>query len=191
MTTSRAAIESVFRAKCGELCASLVTSFSYQRFDLVEDALQSAFQRALEKWPQTGIPQNPAGWLYAVARNICLEALRHAAVVDRTSAGLKATTAAVTTPDEEMALAIPGGLDDFAAMILLCCNPDVSEKSQLCLMLKSGLRPHRPRDRPSSGHGRRGREEDHYQGQGAGFERGRHVWHARPPAHRGPVSGCA
>lgn len=138
MTTSRAAIESVFRAKCGELCASLVTSFSYQRFDLVEDALQSAFQRALEKWPQTGIPQNPAGWLYAVARNICLEALRHAAVVDRTSAGLKATTAAVTTPDEEMALAIPGGLDDFAAMILLCCNPDVSEKSQLCLMLKAG-----------------------------------------------------
>lgn len=37
-----------------------------------------------------------------------------------------------------MARAIPGGLDDFAAMILLCCNPDLSEKAQLCLMLKAG-----------------------------------------------------
>lgn len=135
---STTAVEAVFRAKYGELCASLLRAFGYHRFDVIEEAVQSAFERALERWPHSGVPDNPAGWLYAVARNTCLETFRHAAVADRASAALEATTAAVAIPDDELAQAIPGGLDDFAAMILLCCNPDLSEKSQLCLMLKAG-----------------------------------------------------
>jgi RNA polymerase sigma-70 factor (ECF subfamily) len=137
---SPVAIEAVFRTKYGELCASLLSAFGYQRFDLVEEALQTAFGRALERWPQSGVPDNPAGWLYAVARNICLEGLRHAAVVDRASVELRAAYAEATAPDPdaELAQTIPGGLDDFGAMILLCCNPDLSERAHLCLMLKAG-----------------------------------------------------
>lgn len=86
MSNSPAAVEAVFRAEYGELCSSLLSAFGYQRFDLVEEALQSAFERALERWPDGGVPNNPAGWLYAVARNTCLEALRHAVVVERASA---------------------------------------------------------------------------------------------------------
>lgn len=138
MRDSSTAVEAVFRAKYGELCASLLRAFGHHRFDVVEEAVQSAFERALERWPRSGVPDNAAGWLYAVARNTCLEHLRHATVVDRASAALEVATATVATPDDELAQAIPGGLDDFAAMILLCCNPDLSEKAQLCLMLKAG-----------------------------------------------------
>jgi RNA polymerase sigma-70 factor (ECF subfamily) len=140
MGDSTVVVEAVFRAKYGELCSSLLGVLGYQRFDLVEEALQTAFGRALERWPQSGMPANPAGWLYAVARNICLEELRHAEVVDRASGELRATYAEATAPDPdaELAQAIPGALDDFAAMILLCCNPDLSERAHLCLMLKAG-----------------------------------------------------
>jgi RNA polymerase sigma-70 factor (ECF subfamily) len=140
MVESQAAVESVFRAKYGELCASLLSVFGYGRFDLVEEALQTAFGRALERWPDAGVPDNPAGWLYAVARNTCLEGIRHTAVTERKTDEVRAIQAGAQTPDAyaEMAGAIPGGLDDFAAMILLCCNPDLSERAQLCLMLKAG-----------------------------------------------------
>lgn len=71
MVEARATVESVFLAKYGELCASLLGAFGYAHFDLVEESLQTAFSRALERWPHTGVPDNPAGWLYAVARNTC------------------------------------------------------------------------------------------------------------------------
>ena len=140
MVEARTAVETVFRAKYGELCASLLSAFGYDHFDVVEEAIQTAFGRALERWPHSGVPHNPAGWLYAVARNICLEGLRHSAVVDRVGGELRAANAGAAAPDPEAELsrAIPGGLDDFAAMILLCCNPDLSERAHLCLMLKAG-----------------------------------------------------
>jgi RNA polymerase sigma-70 factor (ECF subfamily) len=140
MADVHATLESIFRAKYGELSASLLAAFGFAQFELVEEALQTAFERALERWPQKGVPENPAGWLYAVARNNCLEALRHASVADRKARQLRAEQPQepAVDPDAGLAHSIPGGLDDFAAMILLCCNPDLSEKAQLCLTLKAG-----------------------------------------------------
>ena len=45
-------------------------------FDLAEDALQDAVAAAAERWPSTGIPENPAGWLVTVARNRAVDRLR-------------------------------------------------------------------------------------------------------------------
>ncbi|MGE0451767.1 MAG: RNA polymerase sigma factor [Vicinamibacterales bacterium] len=138
MSEPGTSIESIFRSKYAELCASLLNAFGYERFDLIEDALQSAFRRALERWAESGVPDNPAGWLYTAARNACLEDLRHRAVVERTSARVTAERSLVQRPDEELEQAVAGGLDDLAAMILLCCNPDLSERAHLCLMLRAG-----------------------------------------------------
>jgi predicted RNA polymerase sigma factor len=78
--------------------------------------------------------------VYAVARNTCLEGLRRATIAERKMPQLQAETPVAYNPDTEAetAQSIPGGLDDFAAMILLCCNPDLSERAQMCLMLKAG-----------------------------------------------------
>ena len=53
---------------------------------LAEDAVSDAFERALHKWPVTGVPDNPEGWLMTVARNRFRDLLSTAAV--RTSAPL-------------------------------------------------------------------------------------------------------
>ncbi|MEZ4659986.1 MAG: sigma-70 family RNA polymerase sigma factor [Caldilineaceae bacterium] len=133
------ATERVFRAQYGEVLATLLRFGGYQHFDLAEEAVQTAFQRALEKWPEAGEPQNPVGWLYTVARNAYLETLRRARTEQTKLAQLHEDATLrdadfATMPEAAEVSAPP---DELAAMILLCCNPELNPKAQLCLTLKS------------------------------------------------------
>lgn len=125
----------LFRTKYGEILAVLLRSTGYANIDLAEEAVQVAFQRALEKWP-TGLPENPGGWLYTVAKNAYLESLRRTNKEQqkydqiRREVDLANNDSAFTSNPEII-------LDDLALMILLCCNPELNPKSQVCLTLKS------------------------------------------------------
>ena len=55
------------------MLGALLRAFGQDNFALLEEAIQTAFQRALETWPVSGAPQNPAGWLYHIARNTALD----------------------------------------------------------------------------------------------------------------------
>jgi len=132
----RGRAEALFRLKYGELLSSLLHTFGYGQFDAVEEALQTAFERALERWSASGVPENPSGWLFAVARNTCVERLRHMSMAERKAHQLRAEQADSYHPSES-SFDTPAGLDEFASMILLCCNPDLSERAQLCLTLKA------------------------------------------------------
>jgi RNA polymerase sigma-70 factor (ECF subfamily) len=134
MMSENSAAENLFRDKYGEILAALLRYAGSEHFAWAEDAVQVAFQRALEKWPAAGSPANPSGWLYAVARNALLEALR------RQKTGAAAAERLGDDPTVSQFDRLVGGpaaLDDVAAMILLCCNPDLSPKAQVCLTLKS------------------------------------------------------
>ena len=71
-----AAVEHVFRQERGRVLAGLMRRFG--DLGLAEDVLQEACRKALELWPQAGIPDNPAAWLSAVARNAGLDQVRRA-----------------------------------------------------------------------------------------------------------------
>lgn len=135
----RFAAEQLFKTKYGEVLAALLRFATYQHFDLAEEAVQTAFQRALEKWPATGLPQNPAGWLYTVARNVYLEARRRQQTEQASLEQLHATLDPNT--DDHILLASSADTatlrDDLATMILLCCNPELNPNAQLCLTLKA------------------------------------------------------
>src|SRR5215831_3628799 len=64
---SAADVERVFRQEYGRAVAVLVRVF--RDIDLAEDAVQDAFAAALERWPVTGLPPSPVGWLITTARN--------------------------------------------------------------------------------------------------------------------------
>src|SRR6266849_9274974 len=72
-----AAIERVFREEYGRAVAILVRHFKY--IDLAEDAVQDAFTAALARWPTSGIPPSPAGWIVTTARNRLIDRLRREA----------------------------------------------------------------------------------------------------------------
>src|SRR5262245_63352977 len=73
--SSREALEAIVRSETGRVLASLIASFG--DFDLAEDALQDAVAAALERWPEAGVPRQPAAWLLVAARRRAIDRLRH------------------------------------------------------------------------------------------------------------------
>ena len=60
-------IEDVFREQYGRAVSVLVRSFG--DIDVAEEAVQEAFAAAVQRWPSTGVPPSPAGWIITTARN--------------------------------------------------------------------------------------------------------------------------
>lgn len=136
MSEEKKLTEHLFRRKYGEILAALLRSLGYRNFELAEEAVQTAFQRALEVWPYSGIPTNPAGWLYSVARNASLEVLRRKQTETQKINQLQLESQQFS--EEKLAFEdLDLQLDDLLAMILLCCNPELNPKAQVSLTLKA------------------------------------------------------
>ena len=67
-------IERVFREEYGRAVAVLVRVFG--NIDDAEEAVQDAFTTAVERWPVTGLPPSPAGWIITTARNRAIDRAR-------------------------------------------------------------------------------------------------------------------
>ncbi|MFB3739056.1 MAG: sigma factor, partial [Candidatus Velamenicoccus archaeovorus] len=76
-TATTADVERVFRQEHGRAVAVLVRTFG--DIDVAEEAVQEAFAAALERWPSTGLPPSPAGWIVTTARNRAIDRLRREA----------------------------------------------------------------------------------------------------------------
>ena len=70
-------IERVFREEYGRAVAILVRVFG--DIDVAEEAVQDAFATAVQRWPATGLPPSPAGWIITTARNRAINKLRREA----------------------------------------------------------------------------------------------------------------
>ena len=74
--TAQAELQALLSTQRRRVVAHLARSLGLSHLALAEDAVQSAALRALEVWPAQGVPANPAGWLYRVARHKAIDALR-------------------------------------------------------------------------------------------------------------------
>ncbi|WBU37213.1 RNA polymerase sigma factor [Homoserinibacter sp. YIM 151385] len=131
---ARAAAGHAARASRARLLALLAAGT--RDLALAEDALQGAFEEALARWPQAGVPENPEGWLLAVARNRQRDAWRSAAV--RTAAPLEdgEEGAAVDPLAELDPDAIP---DRRLALLFTCAHPAIDAGVRTPLMLQTVL----------------------------------------------------
>jgi RNA polymerase sigma-70 factor, ECF subfamily len=120
------------------MVAWLTRVFGPAHLELVEEVVQDALLKALQQWPYAGVPDNPAGWLFRVARNGALDALRR----DASFRGRAADIAAeITRSSEELTLA-PVDTDDLLRddelrMIFLCCHPALPDDARVALSLKT------------------------------------------------------
>ncbi len=73
-------IERVFREEYGRAVAVLVRVFG--DIDVAEEAVQDAFAVAVQRWPATGLPPSPQGWIITTARNRAIDRLRREATRD-------------------------------------------------------------------------------------------------------------
>src|SRR5262245_45582321 len=74
MDPTQQAVADAFFQEADRILASLISTV--RDFELAEDALQDALLVALERWPQEGIPRNPAAWMTTTARRKAIDRLR-------------------------------------------------------------------------------------------------------------------
>jgi RNA polymerase sigma-70 factor (ECF subfamily) len=121
-------IERVFRSESGRAVASLIRFFG--DIDIAEEAVQEAFEVALQRWPSGGLPPSPAGWIITTARNRGIDRLRREA-----SRHDRHQQAALLHATEEPAEVGPVD-DDRLRLIFTCCHPALATHAQVALTLR-------------------------------------------------------
>jgi len=104
--------------------AALTRRFGVQRFALIENAVQEAYVRALERWPHEGPPDEPERWLVRVAHNAMVDALRRDPPMEPLDAGHDA-------PADPPSL----DSDDELRLMFLCCDEVLTRAAQIALVL--------------------------------------------------------
>ncbi|MEV6596195.1 sigma-70 family RNA polymerase sigma factor [Actinoplanes sp. NPDC051346] len=128
MRADQAAVERVFRQEYGRSVAVLVRVLG--DIDLAEEAVQDAFAAALERWPRTGLPPSPAGWIITTARNRAVDRTRREAARGRKHAEA-ALLAAAPEPESEGPVS-----DDRLRLIFTCCHPALNQSARVALTLR-------------------------------------------------------
>jgi RNA polymerase sigma-70 factor, ECF subfamily len=123
-----AEIERVFRTEHGRAVAVLVRRFG--DIDVAEEAVQDAFAEAVRRWPSSGLPPSPAGWIITTARNRAIDRLRREASRDYKHAQA-ALVHAPDEPEEEGPVR-----DDRLRLIFTCCHPALAVPAQVALTLR-------------------------------------------------------
>jgi RNA polymerase sigma-70 factor (ECF subfamily) len=102
-------------------------------WDLAEDCVQDAVEKALARWPVTGAPRNPAAWLTTVARNRALDVLRRR----QTERTKLAEVAIMNELERDGAAPVETITDDRLRLIFTCCHPALPVESRVALTLKT------------------------------------------------------
>jgi len=128
MTLPDGEIERVFRAEYGRAVAVLVRVLG--DIDLAEESVQDAFTEALRRWPSSGPPPSPAGWIITTAKNRAIDRLRReASREDR-----HAQAALMLVRDEPAEEGVVS--DDRLRLIFTCCHPALAPGVQVALTLR-------------------------------------------------------
>jgi RNA polymerase sigma-70 factor, ECF subfamily len=127
-------LEEVFRDEWGRVLASLVRFLG--DFDKAEEAAQEAFAIAAERWPVTGTPPNPGGWLVTTARNRAIDRIRRERTLAEKIHLLPEPEAAM---DEFDTVIFDDGVikDERLELIFTCCHPALPLDGQVALTLRA------------------------------------------------------
>jgi RNA polymerase sigma-70 factor (ECF subfamily) len=122
-------LERIFREESGRVVATLVRLFG--DIDIAEEMVQEAFLVASERWPATGLPPNPGGWITTTARNRAIDRLRREA-----SRHDRHAQAALLHERAEPSEPVGDVKDDRLRLIFTCCHPALAPSAQIALTLR-------------------------------------------------------
>lgn len=124
----------LFRLEYAKMTAVLCRHFGLQHIETAEDIVSETFLKATELWGVKGIPENPAAWLYTVAKNKTRDYLRRQAIFETKVTGALLADSSTLAPDfdfQQQTIA-----DSQLAMIFAVCNPANAPEAQICLALQ-------------------------------------------------------
>lgn len=128
---SIALAEHLFRDRWRDVIAALVNRFGAARLEQIEDAVQQAFLKALDRWSLEGPPANPGGWIYRVAVNSLLDQLRREGRFPS-----EAVVEDLIDDRHEEPLWFGPLADEVMRMILVCAHPSLRPRESLAITLR-------------------------------------------------------
>jgi RNA polymerase sigma factor (sigma-70 family) len=105
---------------------------------LAEELAQDALVAALERWPETGVPDNPGAWLMTTAKHRAIDLLRRRQRLDRKYEALadELETTVGTDPPDHVSNADDEVGDDLLRLILIACHPVLTTEGRVALTLR-------------------------------------------------------
>ena len=136
-TSTHRAIETVFRIESARLIAGLARMLK-GNVGLAEELAQDALVTALEKWPESGIPDNPGAWLMATAKRRAIDEIRRDKRVERKhqEIGHELDERKERAVEEIEAAAEDDVGDDLLRLVFTACHPVLSLESRVALTLR-------------------------------------------------------
>jgi RNA polymerase sigma-70 factor (ECF subfamily) len=128
LSVGTAEVEATFRLEFGRAVATLTRLFG--DLDVAEEAVQEAFVVAMQKWPSTGVPPSPGGWIVTTARNRAIDRLR------RESSRQDRYAQAALVHHREQRIEVGPVPDDRLRLIFTCCHPALALSAQVALTLR-------------------------------------------------------
>ncbi len=127
-----AEVARIMRNDRGRLLSALIRSL--RSFDLAEEALQDAMERALVHWSRTGLPDRPDAWLLQVARRSAIDRLRKQ---KRHASAAPEVVRLMEEDEADRGMELPDIPDERLRLIFTCCHPALEEKTRVALTLRT------------------------------------------------------
>jgi RNA polymerase sigma factor (sigma-70 family) len=133
-------LEAVWRMESARIIATVARMV--RDVGLAEELAQDALVSALEQWRESGVPDNPAAWLTAVAKRRALDRLRHLQLADRKAGEIgRELDARHETAQADLAAAVDAALDDdigddLLRLVFTACHPVLSTEARVALTLR-------------------------------------------------------
>ena len=131
------AIDAIWRIESPKLIAGLARLV--RDIGLAEDLAQDALVAALEKWPESGVPENPGAWLMATAKNRAFDQLRRYKMLERKheELGRELVARQETSSLDDVDAAVDEDVgDDLLRLMFTACHPILSTDARVALTLR-------------------------------------------------------
>lgn len=128
-------IPHLFRTEYRKIVAVLCKTFGLEHMETAEDIASDTFLKASETWSIRGLPDNPAAWLYTVAKNKAKNSLKR----DQILSGKiipQIKYSAIQTEETDIDLSESNIKDSQLQMIFAICHPSISAEAQIALALR-------------------------------------------------------
>jgi RNA polymerase sigma factor (sigma-70 family) len=129
-------VEAVWRIESARLIAGIARMV--RDVGLAEELAQDALVTALEKWPESGVPDNPGAWLMATAKRRAIDHLRRGKMLDRKHEEIgRELEAQQQLPADEVEAQLDDPIgDDLLRLVFIACHPVLSREARVALTLR-------------------------------------------------------
>jgi RNA polymerase sigma-70 factor, ECF subfamily len=135
-TDTHRAINAIWRIESAKLIAGLARMV--RDVGMAEELAQDALLAALERWPESGVPENPGAWLMATAKHRAVDLLRRGKRLERKHEQIATELEArrdLAAPGLEASMDDDVG-DDLLRLMFVSCHPVLSTEARVALTLR-------------------------------------------------------